>query len=79
MHHGLENYNVTLAKELLGEDIVAHNAVEDCKMLIKLVMKTGQENVLSESFFVQQMTIHGVEAKPDTVAWLCLFVCLFGS
>ena len=63
---------VTLAKELLGEEYVAHNSVEDCKMLKKLVMKTGQENVLSESFFfVQQMTIHGVEAKPDTVAWLC--------
>ena len=65
MHHGLENYKqVTIAKELLGEEYEAHNAVEDCKMLKKLVMKTGQENVLSESFFfsVQQMTIHGVEA-----------------
>ena len=69
----MENYKqVTLAKELLGEEYVAHNALEDCKMLKQLVMKTGQENVLSEYFFsVQHITVHGVEAKPDTVAWLC--------
>ena len=48
----MENYKqVTLAKELLGEECVAHNALEDCKMLKQLVMKTGQENVLSEFFF----------------------------
>ena len=63
---------VTLAKEILGEEYVAHNAVEDCAMLKKLVLKTCKESILAERFFfsVQQMTSHGVEARPESVEWL---------
>lgn len=63
----------TLALEILGEKYAAHDALEDSKMLQKLVMVTGSEKMLCSTFFfsVCQITAHGVQYASCTIQYLC--------
>lgn len=63
----------TLALEILGEKYAAHDALEDSKMLQKLVMVIGSEKMLRSTFFfsVCQITAHGVQYASCTIQYLC--------
>jgi DNA polymerase III alpha subunit (gram-positive type) len=63
----------TVAVEMFGEEYVAHDAMEDCKMLQNLVEKSSKENMLFEKFFfsVSQVSSHGVEYLSTSIDYLC--------
>lgn len=57
----------------MGEDYLAHDAIEDCKMLQKVVDTTGKHEMLLEKFYfdVTQITSHGVQPNRHSMEWLC--------
>lgn len=68
-----KHIQTTLALEILGEKYAAHDALEDSKMLQKLVMVTGSKKMLRSTFFfsVCQITAHGVQYASCTIQYLC--------
>ena len=63
----------TVALEMFGEEYVAHDAMEDCKVLQNLVKKSCKEKMLLEKFFfhVNQVSNHGVEYLSTSIEYLC--------
>ena len=69
-----ENHKqVTIVHKVLGESYVAHDAMEDCKMLQKVVDRTSKQSMLlKEHYFeVTQVSCNGVQPKRESVEWLC--------
>ncbi|KAK3108883.1 hypothetical protein FSP39_017890 [Pinctada imbricata] len=63
----------TLARHILGEAYDAHDALDDCIMLQKLVLETEKENILFKKFSFQNglLYCHGVKHLPYTIGFLC--------
>lgn len=68
-----ENYKQEyIAQKLLNEAYSAHNALDDCRVLMSLVKKTEKVDVLISDYFynTHQVTIHGVQPNVDSLEHL---------